>query len=59
MHPYYLIRTTGGLLYLTGALIMAWNIWMTIAGKLRNEAPKSSPAFDPARARPLQHVTAE
>ena len=59
MHPYYLIRTTGGLLYLTGALIMAWNIWMTIAGKLRDEAPMSSPAFDPARDRPLQHVPAE
>ncbi|MEO6215469.1 MAG: cytochrome-c oxidase, cbb3-type subunit I [Sphingomonas sp.] len=58
MHPYYLIRATGGLLYLAGALIMVWNIWMTIAGKLRDEAPMSSPAYDPARDRPLQPVTA-
>ncbi|MEO7689050.1 MAG: cytochrome-c oxidase, cbb3-type subunit I [Sphingomonas sp.] len=58
MHPYYLIRATGGLLYLAGALIMVWNIWMTIAGKLRDEAPMSSPTYDPARDRPLQPVTA-
>jgi cytochrome c oxidase cbb3-type subunit 1 len=58
MHPYYLIRATGGLLYLAGALIMVWNIWMTIAGKLRDEAPMSTPAYDPARDRPLQPVTA-
>jgi len=53
MHPYYVIRTTGGLLYLTGALFMVWNIWMTIAGKLRDEAPMSSPVFDPARDVPV------
>jgi cytochrome c oxidase cbb3-type subunit 1 len=53
MHPYYLIRATGGILYLAGAVIMVWNIWMTIAGKLRDEAPMSSPAYDPARDRPL------
>ncbi|CAN5743620.1 cytochrome-c oxidase, cbb3-type subunit I [soil metagenome] len=53
MHPYYLIRATGGILYLAGALIMVWNIWMTIAGKLRDEAPMSSPAFDPARDVPV------
>ncbi|MFA6117956.1 MAG: cytochrome-c oxidase, cbb3-type subunit I [Sphingomonas sp.] len=53
MHPYYVIRTTGGLLYLAGALFMVWNIWMTIAGKLRDEAPMSSPAFDPARDIPV------
>ena len=32
MHPMYLIRATGGLLYLAGACIMTFNIWMTIAG---------------------------
>ncbi|MBF0358184.1 MAG: cytochrome-c oxidase, cbb3-type subunit I [Magnetococcales bacterium] len=31
MHPYYLIRTIGGLVFLVGALIMVYNIWMTIA----------------------------
>jgi cytochrome c oxidase cbb3-type subunit 1 len=30
MHPYYLIRTVGGVLYLTGALIMVYNVWKTI-----------------------------
>jgi len=32
MHPYYIIRATGGLLYLTGGLIMAYNVWRTIRG---------------------------
>ncbi|WP_416221848.1 cytochrome-c oxidase, cbb3-type subunit I [Sphingomonas sp. S1-29] len=52
MHPYYLIRTAGGLLYFAGALFMVWNVWMTIKGKLRDEAPMSSPVFDPAKDRP-------
>jgi cytochrome c oxidase cbb3-type subunit 1 len=46
------------LLYLSGALVMVWNIWMTIAGKLRDEAPLSSPAYDPARDRPLTTLNA-
>lgn len=37
MHPFYLIRTLGGGLFLVGALIMAYNFWMTIKGKRRNE----------------------
>jgi cytochrome c oxidase cbb3-type subunit 1 len=32
MHPYYVIRATGGLLFLIGALIMAYNLWMTARG---------------------------
>ena len=32
MHPYYVIRATGGLLFLLGALIMAYNVWRTIRG---------------------------
>ena len=39
MHPYYLIRLLGGLLYLSGALIMVWNVWMTAAGRQRREEP--------------------
>ncbi len=31
MHPYYLIRAAGGLLYLSGFLIMIWNVAQTIA----------------------------
>lgn len=30
MHPYYLIRALGGLLYLSGALVMAYNVYRTI-----------------------------
>ncbi|MBT3071770.1 cytochrome-c oxidase, cbb3-type subunit I [Rhodomicrobium sp. Az07] len=32
MHPYYVIRAIGGLLYLTGGLIMAYNVFRTIRG---------------------------
>jgi cbb3-type cytochrome oxidase subunit 1 len=30
MHGYYVIRALGGLLFLAGALIMAFNLWMTV-----------------------------
>ncbi|PTM41787.1 cytochrome-c oxidase, cbb3-type subunit I [Bosea sp. 124] len=30
MHPFYVIRALGGALFLTGALIMAFNLWMTV-----------------------------
>ncbi len=32
MHPYYIVRFLGGTFFLLGALVMAWNIWKTIAG---------------------------
>ncbi len=32
MHPYYIIRATGGLLFVLGSLIMVYNIWRTIRG---------------------------
>jgi len=44
MHPFYIIRMLGGSLYLTGGLIMAWNVYKTIKGKTRNEAPMGAPA---------------
>ncbi|MEQ9661695.1 MAG: cytochrome-c oxidase, cbb3-type subunit I [Parasphingopyxis sp.] len=53
MHPMYLIRGVGGILYLTGALIMVANVWMTIAGKLREEKPMTDAAYDPEKDRPL------
>jgi cytochrome c oxidase cbb3-type subunit 1 len=31
-YPFYAIRLLGGLLYLSGMVIMAWNVWKTIAG---------------------------
>jgi len=30
MHPFYIIRAAGGALFLSGALIMAFNLWMTV-----------------------------
>ena len=52
--PLYLIRAAGGLLYLSGAIIMAWNIGRTIAGSpLREEKPMNDAAYDAAADRPL------
>jgi cytochrome c oxidase cbb3-type subunit 1 len=54
MLPMYLIRAAGGLLYLSGAIIMAWNIGHTIAGSpLRREKPMHDAAYDPAADKPL------
>jgi len=30
MHPFYVIRALGGVLFLVGSLIMVYNLWMTI-----------------------------
>ena len=30
MHTFYVIRALGGALFVVGALIMAWNLWMTV-----------------------------
>ncbi|MBY8822080.1 cytochrome-c oxidase, cbb3-type subunit I [Sphingomonas colocasiae] len=53
MFPMYVIRAAGGLLYLAGALVMAFNIWMTIAGRQRAEKPMRDATYDPAKDRPL------
>jgi len=38
-YPFYGIRLLGGVLYLSGMVIMAWNVWKTIAaGKAENAA---------------------
>ena len=56
MIPLYLIRAAGGLLYLTGFLIMVWNIVQTIRGRLRDEKPMTDAAFDPEKDRPLPQL---
>ena len=38
MQPYYLVRALGGVLFLIGGLIMAYNLAMTIAGKTATES---------------------
>ncbi len=53
LHPMYILRAVGGLMYLAGAVIMAYNIWMTIAGKQRVEAPMGDTAHDEAADRPI------
>ncbi|MEO6609481.1 MAG: cytochrome-c oxidase, cbb3-type subunit I [Aestuariivirga sp.] len=51
MHPYYVMRTFGGLLYFAGALVMVFNIYKTIRGDVRSEIPMGAeaPALQPAR----------
>ncbi|MBB3136689.1 cytochrome c oxidase cbb3-type subunit 1 [Rhizobium pisi] len=51
MFAYYVLRAVGGTLYLAGGLVMAWNVFMTIRGHLRDEAaipttfvPQAQPA---------------
>lgn len=50
MKPYYIIRATGGLLFLAGAGIMIYNIYMTAKGKIRDEAPIGGEVTAPAAA---------
>lgn len=53
LHPMYVLRAFGGVLYLAGALVMAYNVRMTLAGRLRDEAPLTDAAYDPAADRPI------
>ncbi|MXP15653.1 cytochrome-c oxidase, cbb3-type subunit I [Altererythrobacter confluentis] len=53
LHPMYLMRAFGGFLYLTGFVIMLVNVWKTITGCIRIEAPMSDAAFDPEKDRPI------
>nr|WP_230281534.1 cytochrome-c oxidase, cbb3-type subunit I [Croceicoccus sp. Ery15] len=53
MFPMYVLRAFGGLLYLSGALVMSYNFWMTLAGRLRDEAPMRDAAYNPQADRPL------
>ena len=48
MRPYYIIRMTGGLLFLVGALIMAYNLWRTAKGDVREREFAPTPALAPA-----------
>ena len=44
MHPYYIVRFLGGAFFLLGTLVMAWNIWKTVAGAKPADAPIPAPA---------------
>jgi len=54
LHPMYVLRAFGGLLYLAGATIMTANVWLTIKGRQRQEAPMYSAAYDADADRPLK-----
>ena len=49
LHPYYVIRALGGVLYLTGALLMAYNLWRTVRMPVA-EAETAAPAYALAAA---------
>jgi cytochrome c oxidase cbb3-type subunit 1 len=44
-YPFYAIRLLGGVLYLSGALIMAWNLYKTIVAPETEPEPLAQPAF--------------
>jgi cytochrome c oxidase cbb3-type subunit 1 len=55
MHPYYIMRVTGGLFYLAGGFLMAWNVYLTIRGRVRDEAPMGlSLPSNGAKAQPAE-----
>ncbi len=53
LHPMYVIRAVGGGMYLAGAFVMSYNVWMTLAGRLRDEAPMTDAAYDAEKDRPI------
>jgi cytochrome c oxidase cbb3-type subunit 1 len=48
--PYYVIRFSGGLLYLSGMLLMAYNVLMTVRGGVAVKARIPEPAGAPVTA---------
>ncbi len=51
MHPFYVIRALGGALFVAGAFIMAYNLWRTARGDIRETEPLQAPgAMAPATA---------
>ncbi|MFN4135757.1 MAG: cytochrome-c oxidase, cbb3-type subunit I [Novosphingobium sp.] len=53
LRPMFFLRALGGLLFLAGALVMVVNVWRTILGHSRDEAPMRDAAFDPEKDRPV------
>ena len=44
MHPFYVIRLLGGVLFFAGMVVMAWNLWKTVRGAQPAQAPIPAPA---------------
>jgi cytochrome c oxidase cbb3-type subunit I len=43
-YPYYGVRLLGGLLYFSGMLMMAWNVFKTVAGQKPVDMPVTAVA---------------
>jgi len=50
MHPFYLVRAIGGVFFLSGALIMVYNLWRTVRGETEEEIVPVAPAVPVATA---------
>ncbi len=48
MHPYYVLRTLGGFLYLVGGCIMAYNLWRTVVCPSTAKTDVAVPVGSPA-----------
>lgn len=59
MHPMYLIRAAGGAMYLAGFLLLVFNVWATLAGRVREEKPMTETPYNASADRPLAPVPAE
>jgi cytochrome c oxidase cbb3-type subunit 1 len=44
VHPFYMIRALGGVLFLTGGLIMVFNLWMTVRDRSTERVLRPIPA---------------
>jgi cytochrome c oxidase cbb3-type subunit 1 len=44
MHPFYIIRFLGGVLFFAGMAVMAWNLWKTVRGAEPEDAAIPAPA---------------
>jgi cytochrome c oxidase cbb3-type subunit 1 len=43
-YPFYAVRLAGGLVFLSGMFVMAWNVWRTIVPSRHMEAPAPAEA---------------
>jgi cytochrome c oxidase cbb3-type subunit 1 len=53
LHPMFLLRAFGGLLYLSGAVVLVVNVWLTIKGRLRDEESMTETPYNAAADRPV------
>lgn len=59
MYPYYIARAFGGLLFLIGAVVATYNIWMTVRGvpalaERHDDVPVAAPLPEGAASGPAE-----